>query len=1186
MMPAFLCHVPVLLLVAANPAAKDTVFLSDQQHRILYKQQGWGQLGIDQCAHALHQNGPAIQIGKKEYKKGLGHHAPGEMIVQLSEEFAAFESDIGLQALPACGGSVVFKVFVDDVEKFDSGVMKTDTPAKHVSIPVEGATELRLVVTDAGDGLTCDCADWADAKLIRSHQQHTPAPQSMLDVAPFAELVTCDPERTQGATATRIQEYRAEDVFLETPLAVDKEGVYRLKDTPAGACIGLRWLERRMIRDVGIDFKGPVPDRAGVKVQCWVGGSLWQGNWKTLGGEMEAVDHGLRSKIDWSSVPEAGGATRKIRWLFPPGQNLDVRSLTALTPTPLSTADLRITVAKPAAGQKGIVSIYNGRIVGEDTLSSGTTPQQVTWPLDQPLSLKVQHTRPRPWKTDRTVLRFQLPDGIFPVALDDVLKDGGIYVRGAGLFVSRGDMNRDLDGFLGTIKDRKTVLQRVREMPDQTFAQAIGHVHNPKQDAQPMLLSLACDNNKFIAQRSGVIDFDLPDAPARKSKKNTSARLTPKFGAGSNQKVRRFLEEGWLPAPVLEVLEDGVTYRQRTFVVAASPKGHPVCVVEFSAEAPAGKQGQIELQFEGDTEKHDRADEVEMKKIVWKGRRLAQTGALDAQLGFELTPGKAMRISWPAGLATGRVFRVFLESSASAGDAAGGVPGDFAAFRKYWTDLLATTMQADLPDPLLSNVIKASQVHCLLAARNEDDGKRIAPWIGSMSYGPLESESNSIIRAMDFWGHHEFAQRSLDFFIGKYSPNGMLTTGYTLMGTGWHLWTLGEHFQLTRDKKWLESVAPRVAKVCDWIVLQRKKSMQELPTGRPPEYGLAPPGVMADWNAYAYYFCFNGYYDKGLFEAARALSAIGYQGADSLLSEAKSYREDILRAYHWAQARMPVYPLKDGTSVAGYPSQLTAPGPTNNFFPGEDGNRSWCYDVELGAHQIVPQGILDAKSREVGDMMDHMEDVQFLSEGWFDYSAERNEKDWFNLGGFAKVQPYYCRNMEIYALRDDVKPFIRSYFNTIPSLLGLETLSFQEHFAGVAAWNKTHETGYFLYYSRLMLVQERGDELWLMPFVTNNWLKDGDTISVKNAPTFFGPVSYEVKSNVNQKRIEASVTWPTRQKPKSIALRVRHPEGAAIKNVSVQPGGGGKAVVRRDANDPDVIYLDESDPTAHVLIEY
>ena len=40
---------------------------------------------------------------------------------------------------------------------------------------------------------------------------------------------------------------------------------------------------------------------------------------------------------------------------------------------------------------------------------------------------------------------------------------------------------------------------------------------------------------------------------------------------------------------------------------------------------------------------------------------------------------------------------------------------------------------------------------------------------------------------------------------------------------------------------------------------------------------------------------------------------------------------------------------------------------------------------------------------------------------------------------------------------------------------------------------------------------ERGDELWLAPFVTNNWLKDGMTIAVRNAPTKFGKINYTLK---------------------------------------------------------------------------
>ena len=49
---------------------------------------------------------------------------------------------------------------------FDSGVMRGRQPAKKVSVPLDGAEELLLIVTDAGDGITCDHADWADARLI------------------------------------------------------------------------------------------------------------------------------------------------------------------------------------------------------------------------------------------------------------------------------------------------------------------------------------------------------------------------------------------------------------------------------------------------------------------------------------------------------------------------------------------------------------------------------------------------------------------------------------------------------------------------------------------------------------------------------------------------------------------------------------------------------------------------------------------------------------------------------------------------------------------------------------------------------------------------------------------------------------------------------------------------------------
>ena len=44
--------------------------------------------------------------------------------------------------------------------------MRVDTPARHGERLARGGAELKLLVTDAGDGINCDHADWADAVFV------------------------------------------------------------------------------------------------------------------------------------------------------------------------------------------------------------------------------------------------------------------------------------------------------------------------------------------------------------------------------------------------------------------------------------------------------------------------------------------------------------------------------------------------------------------------------------------------------------------------------------------------------------------------------------------------------------------------------------------------------------------------------------------------------------------------------------------------------------------------------------------------------------------------------------------------------------------------------------------------------------------------------------------------------------
>jgi hypothetical protein len=1147
---------------------------------VVYHSQGWGEMGIDTCAHAPGKEAMPLRVTDRQYECGLGVHAPGETTVELGGRFARFEAAVGVQRQNGNTGSVVFKVFVDDKEVFDSGVMREDTPAKPVQIPLEGASEMRLVVTDAGDGITCDCANWLMPRLVPNPAVSPQTAPERADVAPFARALTWDAERMDGVRAGRLDEFPAEDLFLESPVVPGEGGVYTVPTNAAGVgCIGLEWLERRRLDTLELQYAedSHVPPSDTVELQGWrmataggsPGGSRWQGRWEPLEAALD-TQHG---RWTWriGRAGSSGGYVGflKVRWVFRDAEHpVSIQRIAAYTLSRWETTDLYLQMDSPDSGGRGVIEMYNGEIVSPEGM-----PYHVEWDLAAPLRVKVRGTLPRKWSmADRTVLRFQLLGAAFGVAVDDVAANGYVFVPHAGLFVSTEPVQTTLEECKRRIAEQRTILDEVRDMPDQTLAQAVEHVHRPDADFGPTMLSLACDNHKFIVEREGTITFDnaqeVADSFEHPYPRPYSCKVIPQFGSGGKLDVRRHLQGDWLPIPVIELTGEDVAYRQRTFV---APSGDPVppnrpawlnekplCVAEYTMEnrADAPADATLTLSFLADAEKGVMAQVMPIEhgcRIEKEGRLLAVLRIEpEFPLSVEATEGRAcIRGSLPPETATRcAAFIPGWEADSAELPGVAEIDGLVRKTETYWQDVMAGSADIVVPDPLLTLLIRASRVHCMIAARN-DHGERVAPWIASLFYGPLESEGHSIIRGMMFTGHEDFARRALEYYIARYDDRGFLTTGYTVMGTGWHLWALGEFYALTRDEAWMRRAAPDVARVCTWVMAQLDKTKHRDPDGQKvPGYGLMPPAVMADWEVFNYYFCLNGYYYAGLRGAGEALRDIGWDGADQILACAADLRDDILRAFHDVQSLAPVFQLRDGSWVPEYPTHAYAPSPIANFYAGEDSGRSWAYDVELGAHHLIPQGVMSPNSQDAAWMTNHMEDVQFLSDGWFYYPAEQNKADWFNLGGFAKVQPFYARTAEVHALRDDVRPFIRSYFNAVVSLLNREDLSLWEHFVN-GAYNKTHETGYFLYQSRTVFVMERGDELWLAPFAATQWFEDGKSIMVSRVPTFFGPVSFETHSHVFEGYITAKIDPPRRNPPKTIVLRLRHPKGAAIRDVKV-----------------------------------
>ncbi|GIG63425.1 alpha-galactosidase [Longispora fulva] len=114
-------------------------------------------------------DGRTMTIGGTTYPRGLGVHAGSEIVYQLGGDCTSFTADVGVDDETGPSGSVVFQVRKDGALVADSGRRTGADPATRLTVDLTGGQELRLVATDAGDGMNWDHADWANAQVICGH---------------------------------------------------------------------------------------------------------------------------------------------------------------------------------------------------------------------------------------------------------------------------------------------------------------------------------------------------------------------------------------------------------------------------------------------------------------------------------------------------------------------------------------------------------------------------------------------------------------------------------------------------------------------------------------------------------------------------------------------------------------------------------------------------------------------------------------------------------------------------------------------------------------------------------------------------------------------------------------------------------------------------------------------------------
>ncbi len=115
------------------------------------------------------RGGRPLKIADKQFTRGLYCHAVSKVVVRLPGPGKSFSAVAGVDSNEQTSGgrgSVVFSVNAGGKEAFRSQVMREGMAGIPITVPLDGARELALEVGDAGDGISCDQADWADAKVV------------------------------------------------------------------------------------------------------------------------------------------------------------------------------------------------------------------------------------------------------------------------------------------------------------------------------------------------------------------------------------------------------------------------------------------------------------------------------------------------------------------------------------------------------------------------------------------------------------------------------------------------------------------------------------------------------------------------------------------------------------------------------------------------------------------------------------------------------------------------------------------------------------------------------------------------------------------------------------------------------------------------------------------------------------
>ena len=480
-------------------------------------------------------------------------------------------------------------------------------------------------------------------------------------------------------------------------------------------------------------------------------------------------------------------------------------------------------------------------------------------------------------------------------------------------------------------------------------------------------------------------------------------------------------------------------------------------------------------------------------------------------------------------------------------------------FRSWWNRELTSGMQIDLPEPALTNIYKNLLAQALIITL-DDSLVRYGAYFYETYFG-IEEGWPAVALAQ--YGYPDVAQKILSIML---SPELMDKKNYHHQyRNGLEPWYAVTIFRLTQDRAWLERMAPDLAAAADW-------TLRVTAENKDPKYpGILPRHAYGgDINTPAYSFYANATCWRGLNDTALAFRILGRHGeAEKYQQAANDYRQRLLQLADRIADRSGKLPFLPMSFEIGASHDYREREPAYDFLGiNAPSSNTWVYlgnYWNLFAPMMLELKLFepnDARSRWIPDYMDARGGIlaglvrftlgldQIYGKGYYESLLEQGKRDEFltslygilahgasqNLHSFPEVAGIFPLRVSNAAMwREHQRNLWNWYFEWGWGFEGWQNCEGEPLSAG---------PGMALQILRMALVREtvenpQPDTLRLLDGAPAHWFDPGKRIAVRNAPTFFGKISFDTESSSSG--VRAHVTRAPGFRARQVILRLPRP---------------------------------------------